>query len=319
MKYFLSFFFIISSLNAISLDIVDLYRTKGLVAVEKEIEEQLTKKSYWDYYLQNKDVSRGYYESIEYLMICQKNVKDIKLYDTKSQSELFNSDVFVGEIDGDKQVEGDLKTPVGVYKLKRRITNVDPFYGPLALTTNYPNLYDKSLGKTGHGIWIHGLPLNQERDDYTQGCIALDNTKIKNLDATIDIKNSILVISEDKLIETTKEDMSAILSNIFQWRESWKNSDIESYLSFYSSEFKKANGQSLLQFADYKKRVFKKNERKTILFSNINVIPYPNELNKKLFKVIMDEKYKTKTYRFNGKKELYIELLDDKIFILTES
>lgn len=319
MKYFLLSFFMVSSLYATSVDIVELYRTKGIKAVEKEIANQLKTKSYWDYNLKNKEVINGYYESIRYIMICQKDFKDIKLYDAKTQSELFNSDVFVGKVKGDKKVEGDLKTPIGAYKLTRRITNVDPFYGPLALATNYPNLYDKSQGKTGHGIWIHGLPLNQERDDFTQGCIALDNTKIKSLDKTINIKNSILVISEKKLTEVSKNDMSIVLSSIFKWRDAWVDGDITSYLSFYDKEFKKSNGQSLKKFSNYKKRVFSKNEKKTIEFYNINIIPYPNDSNKKLFKVVMDEAYKTKNHKFNGTKEIYLEVLNDKISILTES
>lgn len=319
MKYFLLSCFLINSLFATTVDIVELYRTKGISAVEKEIANQLKTKSYWDVTLKNKDVDKGYYESIQYIMICQKDLKDIRLYDTQTKLQLFNSDVFVGEKEGDKKVEGDLKTPIGAYKLTSRITNVDPFYGPLALVTNYPNLYDKSKGKTGHGIWIHGLPLNQERDDYTKGCIALDNTKIKKLDKQINIDNSVLVISEQKLDTVSKDDMSIVLSNIFKWRDAWVESDITSYLSFYAKDFKKSNGQSLKKFSKYKKRVFSKNEKKSIQFSNINIIPYPNDLNKKLYKVVMDEDYKTKTYKFNGKKELYVEILDNKISILTES
>jgi len=319
MKYFLLSFFIVNSLYATSVDIVELYRTKGITAVEKEIANQLKTKSYWDFNLKNKEVINGYYESIQYVVICQKDLKDIKLYDTRKNSQLFNSDVFVGKAKGDKKVEGDLKTPIGAYKITRRITNIDPFYGPLALTTNYPNLYDKSQGKTGHGIWIHGLPLNQERDDYTKGCIALDNTKIKNLDKTINIENSVLVISEQKLMTVSKEDMSIVLSNIFRWRDALKDGDISSYLSFYDKEFKKSNGQTLKKFSKYKKRVFKKNEKKSIEFYNINIIPYPNDQNKKLFKIVMDELYKTKNHVFNGKKELYIEVLNDKFSILTES
>ena len=319
MKYLLLFFLVLNSVYATSIDIIELYRTKGISAVEKEIANQLKTKSYWDYNLKDKEVINGYYESIQYLMICQKDLKDIKLYDTKSKSQLFNSDVFVGKASGDKKVEGDLKTPIGAYKLTRRITNVDPFYGPLALSTNYPNLYDKSQGKTGHGIWIHGLPLNQERDDFTQGCIALDNTKMKNLDKTINIKNSVLVISEKKLNTVTKDDMSIVLSNIYKWRDAWKESDLLNYLSFYDQSFKKSNGQTLEKFSRYKKRVFSKNEKKLIEFSNINIIPYPNDLNKKLFKVVMDEVYKTKRHKFEGKKELYVEILDGRISILTES
>lgn len=319
MKSILLFLVLINSLYAVSVDIVELYRTKGLQAVEQVIESQLQTKSYWDYNLKDKEVINGYYESIQYVMICEKNEKDIKLYDTKQKAELFNSEVFVGKAEGDKKVEGDMKTPVGAYKLTQRITNVDPFYGPLALTTNYPNMYDKSLGKTGHGIWIHGLPLNQERDDFTQGCIALDNAKITNLDQKINIENSVLVISEQKLKEVSKEDVSIVLSNIYKWKEAWKQSDLDSYLAFYDKEFKKSNGQSFATFSRFKKRVFSKKEQKTIQFSNINVIPYPNDENKKLFKVIMDEFYQTKHHIFNGKKELYLEVKNDSISILTES
>jgi murein L,D-transpeptidase YafK len=319
MKYILLSLFIVNSLYAATVDIIELYRTQGIKAVEQEIESQLQTKSYWDFNLENKEVINGYYESIQYVMICQKDMKDIKLYDTKKKQQLFDSDVFVGKANGDKKIEGDMKTPIGAYNITRRITKVDEFYGPLALATNYPNIYDQSLGKTGHGIWIHGFPLNQERDDYTQGCIALDNTKITNLDKTINIENSVLVISEEKLPSVSKKDMSTVLSNIFKWRDSWKDSDISSYLSFYDKNFKKSNGQSLEEFSKYKTRVFNKDEQKSIVFRNINIIPYPNDLNKKLFKIVMDEEYKTRTFSFNGKKELYVEIINGKISILAES
>lgn len=301
------------------IDIVELYRAQGLKAVEKAIEQQLQNKEYWNENLKHKDTVNGYYESIEYVVICQKDQKDIILYDTKSKKNLFSSSVFVGKIDGDKKVEGDLKTPVGAYELTHRITSVDPFYGPLALTTNYPNLYDKVNGKTGHGIWIHGLPEKEERDDFTQGCIALDNTKIKKLDNSINIENSVLVISENELQKVSKEDISIIMTAIFQWKDAWKYNDLEKYLSFYAKDFRRSNGQDLEKFSIFKKKIFDRQQKKTILFSDINVIPYPNDQKKKIFKVTMKELYKTKTYKFDGKKELYVEIDHGKFKILTES
>ena len=318
MKYIIISLLFMHSLFANSTDIIELYRAQGIKAVEKEITNQLKTKSYWDLYLQEKDLQYGYYESLKHVLITEKDLKKMKLYDTKTKVESFHLNVFTGEIAGDKKVEGDLKTPIGAYKLQRRITNVDSFYGPMAITTNYPNLYDKSQGKTGHGIWIHGLPINQDRDDFTQGCIAIDNEQILSLDKTIDLKESMLVVSENKFISVSKNDISIVLSNIFAWRDAWKESDISEYLSFYSSEFKKSNGETIEKFAQYKKRIFSREEKKTIEFYNINVIPYPNDMNKKLFKVIMDEIYKTKNYQFKGKKELYLEIIDNKISILTE-
>ena len=320
MKKFLLLILILHNIiYATSLDIVELYRTNGLKAVEKELEKKLQSIDYWQFNLENKDISNGYYESIRYIMLCQKNLKDITLYDTQKQEKLFSSSVLIGEKNGDKKKEGDLKTPIGAYEITKRLTKLDSFYGPLALTTNYPNIYDKAQGKTGHGIWIHGLPQKEQREEFTKGCIALDNTKIKKLDNSINIDNSILLISQNKFNKISKKDMGIVLSNIFKWKNAWKNSNIKEYLSFYNENFKKANGQNLKKFKKHKINIFKKRENKTIKFSNINIIPYPNDSNKKMFKIVMDEYYKTRNYKFEGKKKLYIELDNNKFSILTES
>ncbi len=55
-----------------------------------------------------------------------------------------------------------MKTPEGVYELTSKLTKLDSFYGPLALVTSYPNTFDKAMNKKGHGIWIHGMPLDEK-------------------------------------------------------------------------------------------------------------------------------------------------------------
>ena len=228
--------------------------------------------------------------------------------------------IIIGEKNGDKQVEGDLKTPEGVYDLTSKLTKLDSFYGPLALVTSYPNTYDKTLKKKGHGIWIHGRPLdkNKKRDEYTKGCIALDNLPLKTLDNNINVNKSVLLISNENMKNVSNKDLSTILASIYKWRDAWRNSDIKTYISFYSHKFKKHNGMSLKKFIEYKTRLFLRNEKKKIEFSNINVIPYPNSSNKVMYKIVMDENYKTRTYKFLGKKELFIELINNKVQILAE-
>lgn len=299
---------------------VDLYRFEGIEAVVKKLEKELQEKSYWDEYLKGVDTSKGYYESIEYIVYTNKNRKRLKLYKKENNriKEIIGHDVISGEKDGDKLIEGDLKTPIGAYELTKKLTKLDPFYGPLALVTSYPNLYDKVRKKTGHGIWIHGMPFNKEREKYTKGCVALDNDKLVDLDKKIDIKKSILIISENKNLNVEKNDISMILSFLFQWKESWKDSDIERYLSFYDKEFKRHNGMNLKRFSKYKKRIFAKKEKKSIVFKDINIIPYPNNLDKNMFKIKFHEDYRTKSYTFVGMKELFVEVKDNKVKILAE-
>lgn len=306
--------------NIILADLVDIYRSQGLDAVKKQLEKELTKKNYWEKYLLDKNVDFGYYESKKFLILTQKGSKEIALYkvDKKDFSLVLRDSVIVGEKEGDKLIEGDLKTPTGAYDLTKKLTKLDQFYGPLALVTNYPNTFDKTLNKKGHGIWIHGMPLNEDREDYTKGCIALDNLRLKELDKEIDLNKSILLISDENFRKASKDDISIILSSIFKWREAWKESDIKSYLKFYSTSFKRHDGMSINQFKAYKKRIFSKKEKKKIKFTNINITPYPNSLKKQMYKVVMDEDYKTKYYNFIGKKELYLELKNDKIEILAE-
>lgn len=307
-------------INFVNADLAYLYRTQGIDAVKAEIEQQLKQKQYWKKYLDNKDVKFGYYESKQFIIYCEKQTKRLSLYKNEKHqlSKLSTSDVIIGEKEGDKQIEGDLKTPEGAYELTSKITKLDSFYGPLALVTSYPNTFDKSIKKKGHGIWIHGMPLNEKREDYTKGCIALDNPALSELEKRIVFEKAILLISNSAVKDATKDELSSILSFIYSWKEAWKTSNSKNYLSFYSKDFKKANGSNFETFSKYKQRLFLKKEDKNIEFRNINIMPYPNSLNKRMFKIVMDEDYKTESYVFNGKKELYIEIKKNDISILSE-
>lgn len=302
-------------------DVAEVYRMQGIGAAVAYMEKQFLTQDYWMKALENKDVKYGYYENVDFVLHAQKSKKELRVYKFQNNKfeNLFTAPVLIGKGNGDKQKEGDYKTPVGAYEFVDRKTELDPFYGPLALVTSYPNSYDKLLEKNGGGIWIHGIPANNTRDDFTRGCLALDNDGVVLLDKTIDFKKSILLISENNHIETNATEMSLILSQLYQWRDVWKNSKLDEYLSFYGDSFKKFDGTDIVGFRKYKKVIFDKKEDKKIDFSHINIIPYPNINEKKMFKIEYMQDYQTKIYNFKGKKELYIELINGKISILAES
>ncbi|MCW9026916.1 MAG: L,D-transpeptidase family protein, partial [Thiovulaceae bacterium] len=189
-------FILLITLNLTAHDFLDEYRLNGISGIEKQFDSELTKREYWDNLLENKDTRFGYAESYTSFLICDKNSSTLTIYKLDENNTFVKKkkyDAFTGKINGDKQKEGDLKTPVGIYRIKDRLskdTKLDPFYGPLAFVTNYPNLYDKIRGKNGSGIWLHGLPINQERDDFTKGCIAIDNQSIECLDRNINIEKT---------------------------------------------------------------------------------------------------------------------------------
>ena len=72
------------------------------------------------------------------------------------------------------------------------------------------------------------------------------------------------------------------------------------------------------RFSNYKKRIFSKGEEKKIVFSNINIFPYPNSLNKRMYKIAMDQLYISPSVNFDGKKELFLEIVNNEVKFLTE-
>jgi len=320
MRYFLIYLLFFIPLFAND-KLLSLYQQKGTQAIEEVFDNALASKDYWENRLDKIDTRFGYLEGINYLLACDKNETSLKLY-TKDANNSFmlSSDfsAFVGKVDGDKQREGDLKTPIGIYKLTQKLDNVDPFYGPLAFVTSYPNSFDKIRGKNGSGIWVHGLPLNQKRDDYTKGCIAINNTHIKYIEEQIDFKKAFVYIDKAPYPEVKKETLSILLSQLYSWRKAWKESDIETYLSFYNPDFKRVDGLDKERFSHYKKRIFSKNEYKQIHFSNINILPYPMQGKKDIYLINFHEEYESTSYRFSGEKELYIQLDASKFTILAE-
>src|SRR5690606_32755049 len=67
----------------------------------------------------------------------------------------------MGKREGDKTVLGDHRTPEGIYffveKYEGPTLNFEE-YGIRAFPLDYPNFFDKVLGKTGSGIWLHSIP-----------------------------------------------------------------------------------------------------------------------------------------------------------------
>lgn len=305
-------------------DILTSYRINGIESIEKQMDLELTKEEYWNEYLANKDTSFGYIESFSNVLTCDKGNSTLNLYST-DQNKTFKFikeyGAFTGKQKGDKVKEGDLKTPIGIYEIVKKLskeTNLDTFYGPLAFVTSYPNIYDSYRGKNGSGIWIHGLPIEQERDEFTRGCIAINNPNIEGLDKSIDITKTLLIINDSKIERNiSKNTLASILSQLYHWRYTWIYSDIDNYLNFYAPEFVRSDGMNIDSFKNYKTRVFKKIEKKIIIFSDINVVPYPNSAN--VFQITFKEVYKSDTFEFNGNKTLIVKVDENKkIKILTE-
>lgn len=295
-----------------------LYKNGG----KKLFDTQLDKPIYWLYKLSNKDLRFGYYERLGSLLKVEKEKGSLELYVPNNN----NNDQFLlkrrysaltGKNPGDKKIEGDLKTPIGVYRFVQKKKTVDPFYGPMAFVTSYPNLYDRIRGKSGDGIWLHGVPLSGSRDPFTRGCVAINNSDLMQLDQTINPYETLVIIDTTFKPLNSPTAYSTILSELYRWRAAWINNDLTTYLSFYDPEFKKTDGTRFNQFKSMKERIFAKQESKTIDFEEMNITPYPGEKN--LFWISYKQTYNSESYRHSGNKSLLVKLTTNQsISILIE-
>ncbi|ECO3407907.1 murein L,D-transpeptidase [Campylobacter coli] len=312
LKKILAFYFIcISALGAS--DLVKIYLNQGLDAVGVAIEKELTNKDFWLDEIGDRNISLGYYDDDVAIVLTNKTDKILRVcsYSDGKIKQDFEQKAIITGLMGDKQVEGDLKTPVGFYELGRKFNPGDPYYGPFAFATTYPNLLDKVQGKTGGGIWIHGYPLDGTRlDEFkTRGCIALFNENLEEFAKVVQDKKVFAMTEEKEKVRAKKEDIAALLADLFAWKLAWTDSDINTYLNFYDEkQFKRFDKMKFEQFASMKKSIFSRKEDKKIKFSDINISPYPNVENETMYRISFYEDYYTKNYQFKGDKILYVKI-----------
>ncbi|EOJ0573682.1 murein L,D-transpeptidase family protein [Campylobacter coli] len=294
-------------------DLVKIYLNQGLDAVGVAIEKELTNKDFWLDEIGDRNISLGYYDDDVAIVLTNKTDKILRVYsysDGKIKQDFEQKAIITGLM-GDKQVEGDLKTPVGFYELGRKFNPGDPYYGSFAFATTYPNLLDKVQGKTGGGIWIHGYPLDGTRlDEFkTRGCIALFNENLEEFAKVVQDKKVFAMTEEKEKVRAKKEDIAALLADLFAWKLAWTDSDINTYLNFYDEkQFKRFDKMKFEQFASMKKSIFSRKEDKKIKFSDINISPYPNVENETMYRISFYEDYYTKNYQFKGDKILYVKI-----------
>ncbi|EPV5182336.1 L,D-transpeptidase family protein [Campylobacter coli] len=312
LKKILVFYFVCASSLGAS-DLVKIYLNQGLDAVGIAIEKELTNKEFWLDQIGDKNISLGYYDDDVAIVLTNKTDKVLRVYSYHNGKikQDFEQKAIITGLMGDKKVEGDLKTPVGFYELGRKFNPGDPYYGPFAFATTYPNLLDKVQGKTGGGIWIHGYPLDGTRlDEFrTRGCIALFNENLEEFAKVVQDKKVFAMTEEKEKVRAKKEDIAILLADLFAWKLAWTDSNINDYLNFYDEkEFKRFDKMNFNQFASMKKSIFARKEDKKIQFSDINISPYPNLENETMYRISFYEDYYTKNYQFKGDKILYVKI-----------
>lgn len=205
----------------------------------------------------------------KHLLIVDGQAHRIYIYQAAENGyqEVANFYVTLGQKGTGKQFRGDMKTPIGIYRIEKNLADerLPELYGVGALTLDYPNSWDQRKGRTGSGIWLHGTP----RSTYSRaplasrGCVVLNNSAMEVLLHQYRLPAATPVIitqgSEiDLPVVKGEGDKSAVLSQINQWLRTqqtyqvdWQQVSIYRYpgeAGMYYVGFPTAEGQWVEQY-----------------------------------------------------------------------
>ncbi len=209
-----------------------------------------------------------------------------------------------------KQNSGDLRTPVGIYRVTGFAPGVKlpPFYGAGAYPLNYPNAWDRVHGRTGSGIWLHGVPDSTyvRPPRASEGCVVLANADLTELKSLI-VPGMTPVVLSDKVDwlppGTMARQRDELIKRIENWRRRWSAVDTEAYLSFYGDDFHTDDGMNKAQFAAYKQRVNQGKHHIDVELSDLDLFSYPGEQN--LVLAEFTQQYRSDNYSTSSRKEQY--------------
>jgi L,D-transpeptidase YnhG len=230
----------------------------------------------------------------QFLALSQKNKHAIAVDASRSRLYLFENGasgvkliadyyISVGKLGVEKTLEGDQRTPLGVYYITGSLnpTSLVDFYGVGALPINYPNPLDLKRGKTGSGIWLHGTPSEQfsRAPKASDGCVVLANPDLNHILTSVRARTTPVVIA-DRLTWVSKASLDADKTNfnntLMAWRQAKMQADTAKLMAFYTADFSNY-GKNLTQWASIISNELKNLKGRDIALSNINLMRWSDQ------------------------------------------
>ena len=223
----------------------------------------------------------------------------------------------------EKALKGDQKTPIGVYQVSSKIpgSKLPDLYGWGAFPINYPNEWDQLRGKTGYGIWLHGVP----SDTYARapaasdGCIALANPDIEELAKRVQPGVTPVIIARQIEWVTQsawRTERDGFTRQMESWRTAWESRDTGRYLAHYARDFR-SDGMNIASWSEHKRRV---NAAKTwikVALTNVSVFRTPGQQD--LIAVTFDQDYRSDNLTQRTRKRQYWVMEDGRWKIAYEA
>lgn len=262
--------------------------------------------------------------SQQYALVVDTAKSRLYIYRNNDGTPRYIADYYVtiGKNGSEKRIEGDKRTPLGVYFSSPKLTKKLPdFYGDGAYPLNYPNEWDKYEKRNGYGIWLHGTP----NDTYSRpprasdGCVVLANPDLKSLAPILKDGNIPVIITNGLqwLPANTAAPQGEKLEVALQaWHKAWQAQDTERYLAHYSTQFFSPNAD-YEHWAKEKRRIQANKTDTEIKLSNVSMFRYPHS-EREMAIVTFDQEFKSPHLDSRMKKRQYWVLENQQWKIMYE-
>ncbi|MDO9548069.1 MAG: L,D-transpeptidase family protein, partial [Candidatus Marinimicrobia bacterium] len=202
-------------------------------------------------------------DSVETVLLVDKSQQRLLVLKSAAPQNIQIIDTFrisTGKVNGNKEKEGDQKTPEGIYKIISAIpgTQLPAKYGPMAFVLDYPNRVDKIQHRNGSNIWIHGRD-EEIVDRQTEGCVSLENGKLLELSDYITLQKTPVIIIDSLYhnghSSAVYQKFTGSDSLIANWLDLWKKGDIEGFARLFSENFKTQSWNNKRLYLNNKKQL----------------------------------------------------------------
>lgn len=180
-----------------------------------------------------------------------------------------------------KERAGDRKTPLGIYFITEQLdtSRLHEKYGVTAFPLDYPNTLDRNAGRTGDGIWLHGVTpgpgRRPERD--TDGCIAIPNENLTALATRLELLDTPVIVTTEMLYTSPAETAAAgqqLAAGVWAWSQAQESADVLGYLALYADDFR-YRGLSRSEWASFRSEQFLEGPRPTVEVRDLLVLQDP--------------------------------------------
>jgi len=219
--------------------------------------------------------------SQKYALLADASRARLYLFENIDGVPRLKSDYYmtIGKNGTGKREEGDKRTPMGVYQIAEQLprAGLADLYGDGAFPLNYPNEWDQSQKRGGHGIWLHGVPSNtySRPPRSSDGCVVIANPDLKELSRWIKVGSTPVIITDRTdwvARDSWEQNRDELLAQLNAWKTDWEARDPERFLRHYSSTMTSGDGAG---WARDKRRNILEKDWIRLTLNDVSLFLYP--------------------------------------------